>query len=337
MKKPLIIILISALLLLFSGAAIDYIGVGGSIVTINIPQGSGASQIAKTLKEKKVISFSSLFLIYLGDDAENLKAGVHVFTTHMGYHKTLEELKKDVPLENSITITIPEGYELREICDLLENTGLVTKESFTDACNSAYKNHTFLRDDGNVEGFLFPATYTFQIGVSAEEIINEMLDTFSEKMLTNENVTRAEELGMTFHEALTLASIIEREAAKSDERPTVSSVFHNRISQNMHLESCATVQYILKERKPVLQIADTKINSPYNTYMYPGLPPAPIASPGEASMRAALYPNETEYLFFVSDGYGGHIFSKTYAEHLSAVNNDKKNPLVFREDFFIVQ
>lgn len=321
MKKTLIFFLICALLLSFFSVAIDYIGVVGKNVTINIPQGSGASQIAKTLKEKKVITFSSLFLNYIGDEAENLKAGVHVFTTHMGYKKTLEELKKDVPLEDSITITIPEGYELREICDLLENKGLTDKEAFLNACKFAYKSHSFLDNDGNVEGFLFPATYTFQLGVTADEIVNKMLDTFSEKMLTNENVTRAKELGITFHEALTLASIIEREAAKNDERQTISSVFHNRIARNMHLESCATVQYVLKERKPVLQIADTKINSPYNTYMYPGLPPAPIASPGEASMHAALYPSETEYLFFVSDGHGGHIFSKTYADHLSAVNN----------------
>lgn len=321
MKKLLIIFLICALLFVLFSAAIDYIGVGGNNVTINIPQGSGASEISKILRDKKVISFSSLFLKYIGDDAEHLKAGVHKFTTHMGYQRTLEELKKDVPLENSLTITIPEGYELREICDLLENAGLVNEEAFTYACKSAYKSHSFLHEDGNVEGFLFPATYTFQIGVSAEEIVSEMLNTFSEKMMTAENVRRAGELGMTFDEALTLASIIEREAAKNDERSTISSVFHNRIAKNMHLESCATVQYVLKDRKPILQISDTKINSPYNTYMYPGLPPAPIASPGEASMRAALYPSETEYLFFVSDGHGGHIFSKTYAEHLSVVNN----------------
>ena len=128
---------------------------------------------------------------------------------------------------------------------------------------------------------------------------------------------RAKALSMTDHELITLASIIEREAMGDADRELVAGVFHNRLKSTTYpyLESCATVQYILKERKPVLTVADTKIDSPYNTYRNPGLPSGPIASPGEAAIRAALYPAETDYLFFVLDSTGTHRFASTYAEH----------------------
>jgi len=125
---------------------------------------------------------------------------------------------------------------------------------------------------------------------------------------------RAKELGLTMDDVLTLASIVEREGASSEEFKTVSSVFHNRLAKKMKLESCATVQYILGERKEILSIADTRIKSPYNTYMNFGLPTGPIASAGEAAIEAALYPTQTDYLYFrLKDGK--HVFSKTFREH----------------------
>jgi len=321
MKKILSALLISLLVLTVLSIYIDYRGLGGETVTVVVPVGTGATEIAKTLQKNNVIGIPFLFLKYIGNDTDTLRAGVHTFTKRMGYARTLEELKRDVPLENSISVTVPEGYEMREIGILLENVGIITAAEFSDACKTACDRYNFLPDNGNTEGYLFPATYTFQKGCSAEAVVDKMIQTFSDKMLTEENVTRAEELGMTFHEALTLASIVEREAALSEERPIISSVFHNRLKANMKLESCATVQYILKERKPVLQIADTKIDSVYNTYLHQGLPPAPIASPGEASLYAALYPASTEYLFFVSDENGGHTFSLSFSEHLAAASS----------------
>ena len=137
-------------------------------------------------------------------------------------------------------------------------------------------------------------------------------------------IARAKELGMSIHDVITLASVIEREAANEAEHKKVAGVFYNRIKDGMKLQSCATVQYILKERKPVLTIADTEINSPYNTYLNEGLPPGPIASPGKSAIDAALWPEEHDYYYFVAKADGnGHVFSKTFAEHQKAVSQNQ--------------
>jgi len=318
MKKIICVVFIFILVTGCISVLIDYSGLAGEEVVVSIPQGSGATEIVEILEEKKIISFPFLFTQYIKKDAAGLKAGVHCFKKRMGYKDALEELKKDVPLENSILITIPEGYEAREIATLLEMNGIVSASAFDVACKTAYTRYSFLPSDGNVEGYLFPATYEFLPDSSPELVVDKMLQTFSQKMVSDEIINRTEELNMEFHEVLTLASIIEREAAKDEERALVSSVFHNRLRKNMRLESCATVQYILKERKDVLSVADTKIDSVYNTYRNEGLPPAPISSPGKESLHAALYPKESDYLFFVADGNGGHTFSKTYDEHKTA-------------------
>ncbi len=320
MKKTVVYLLLLFILFSFLYVAIDFFGMPRKETTVYIPVGSDARQIAEILHKNDVIEIKPFFLQYIGKDAVHLKAGIHTFKTHMGYKEALLELKRIVPLTEIVRITIPEGYEAREIGALFEKENLCTASAFEDACKNAYKRFSFLPQNGNCEGYLFPATYDFPKGADASTLLDSMINAFCENMMTDENIKRAEALSMSFHEALTLASIIEREAAISDERAIVSSVFHNRLKIGMRLESCATVQYILKERKPVLSIADTKINSPYNTYLVSGLPPAPIASPGAASLTAALYPEETEYLFFVADGSGGHTFSKTFDEHVAAQN-----------------
>ena len=321
MRKKIILPLLAAIVILALSVGADFIGLRGREITVSIPKGSGATDIVRLLKENKIIQFTKLFQLYIHEDAAHLKAGVHTFRQNMGYAKTLAELKRDVPLENEITITVPEGYEAREIALLLENAGLCKSEAFLVACKEAYLSFDFLPQSGNIEGYLFPATYSFEPDTLPSEICNTMVRTFRDKMYTEEHIRLADDLGLSFHEALTLASIIEREAAIDADRPSVSSVFHNRLKKQMYLESCATVQYILKERKDVLSYTDTKIVSPYNTYQNFGLPPAPIASPGVASLSAALHPADTAYLFFVADGQGGHIFSKTYSEHLHAVDS----------------
>lgn len=321
MRKKLILPVLAAIVILFLTVFADFIGLRGREVTVSIVQGTPTVEIVKLLKENKVIQFSRLFRIYIREDAAQLKAGVHVFRENMGYKKTLEELKRDVPSANAITLTVPEGFEAREIADLLETEGLCTREDFLSACKEMHEKFTFLPKDGNIEGYLFPDTYALTPDLSASEICDIMVQTFSEKMFTEENLKAAEKNGMSFHETLTLASIVEREAAKDEERPIVASVFYNRLEKGMHLESCATVQYILKERKDVLSYADTKIESPYNTYQNAGLPPAPIASPGVASLSATLHPDKTPYLFFVADGTGGHVFSETYSAHLEAAQH----------------
>ncbi len=318
MKKILVWILVLAFIVFCASMLTDFLGTGGAETPVFIPVGSNASNIAKALEKDGVIRNRLLFTLYIRKDAAHLTAGMHNFTASMGYKKALEELKKIVPLTETVQVTIPEGYELREIATLLEEKGLTSASAFSLACKEAHTRYDFLPADGNAEGYLFPATYDIPKDSDATAIVDMMLKSFQENMMTDAFLARSAESGQSFHAMLTLASIIEREAALDTERETISSVFHNRLRQGMHLESCATVQYILAERKPVLSIADTQIASPYNTYLHPGLPPAPIASPGIASMNAALYPAETDYLFFVANGSGGHTFSTTYAEHLAA-------------------
>jgi len=149
-----------------------------------------------------------------------------------------------------------------------------------------------------------------------------MLSRF-DTIFNDEYKKRAEELKMSIDEVITLASIIEREAKLEKDRKIISSVFHNRLKNKMLLQSCATIQYILKERKEVLLYKDLEVKSPYNTYKNPGLPPGPIASPGLKSIEAALYPDDTDYLYFFALNDGSHVFSKTFKEHIQAQNKYK--------------
>lgn len=309
-------------IILFSSIAIlfEYNGFFGQDAEVFIPAGSGAKSIVKILKDNKVIGNEFLFSGYIRKNTQHLTAGIHTFRKHMRYKDVLEELMRIVPLYETTNITIPEGYTVNEIAAILEKEAICTKDEFIKACQSAHQQYDFLPNNGNVEGYLFPATYDFRVGITPSELVSYMLDTFKRHMMTSEQLARIKEMQMSYHDALTLASIIEREAVLPEERAIISSIFHNRLKTGMRLESCATVQYILGTNKPVLSVADTKINSPYNTYQRDGLPPGPIASPGEASFTAALYPDETDYLFFVAKGDGSHIFSKTYDAHLNAQN-----------------
>lgn len=324
MKKTISVILIVILLVCAMTALTDFIGTGGEEVKVYIPVGSATTDIARILADKGVVRFPLLFRLYIRGHAADLKAGMHDMSTSMGYGKALTELKRNVPDTDLINVLIPEGYELREIAQTLEQNGIVSQTEFMDAAQNHNFDYDFLRDADKssvrLEGYLFPATYELKQGTDAVTVIKTMLDAF-DQVFTEEYEKRAKELNMSVHEVITLASIIEREAAKGSERAMVSSVFHNRLNIGMSLQSCASVQYILKERKPVLSVADTKIDSPYNTYQNPGLPPGPIASPGEECIKAALYPDDTDYLFFVADGTGGHTFSKTFEEHQAAQGN----------------
>ncbi len=180
--------------------------------------------------------------------------------------------------------------------------------------------YEFLKDPKiiTLEGFLFPDTYYISEDLNEEEIIKIFLDRFNQIYIENDISEHILEKNISLNDFITMASIVEREAVKPEERAIISGIFYNRLGIDMPLQSCATVQYILKERKPILSIADTKINSPYNTYINKGLPPTPIASPGLDAILATLNPNKTDYIYFVAKGDGGHEFSKTYEEHLRA-------------------
>ena len=288
---------------------------------VSVEYGSSLSQIADTLKEEKLINSKIMFKLFAYGKSDDFKAGNHKFSSH-NYFSIIKELKTS-PQAIGITVTIPEGYEQREIAILLEKNNICSADEFNNKAKiSNFEEYWFLQNipkrEYELEGYLFPDTYTFSNTESAESIIRKMLNNFESK-ISKEMRARAERMNVSFDDIVIMASIIEREAAADTEYKKVSGVFYNRIEANPEtagfLQSCATVQYILKERKDVLAISDTKIDSPYNTYKYQGLPAGPIASPGLKTIEAALYPEDTNYLYFVADGNGKHYFAVTYEEH----------------------
>lgn len=296
-------------------------------IEIEIPEGAYLSKIANILYESGIIKYPDKFITFAQNEGNSnkYKYGIFTLNVNMSYEEISEVLKQVGKTANSVKVTIPEGYELRQIISLCIENGIGTEEGFKKAIENTTFDYWFLKDikksDVYLEGYLFPATYTFSKDISEEDALKQMLEKF-DSSFTEDMAARAKELNMSVHQIITLASIVEREAANDSERDMVASVFYNRLNSKTYpyLESCATVQYILKERKAVLSNEDTKIDSPYNTYKNPGLPPNPIASPGLESIKATLYPAETDYLFFVLGNDGKHVFSKTYNEHLNAIS-----------------
>lgn len=301
----------------------------GTEQEMTISKGSSVKSIATQLEKQGIIKNANVFTIYckLNDKANKIKAGKYVLSSAMTVAQIVDKLASGNADTNSVRFTMPEGFELRQMADRLEAQGLIDKVEFYDAINKAEFDYSFIKDipdrEGKLEGYLFPDTYEVFKNATEQEIIDKMLGKF-DKVFTEAYRQRAKELNMTFDQVITLASIIEREAKLDKDRKIISGVFHNRLNKKMKLESCATVQYLLKEQKPVLTYKDLEVDSPYNTYMYVGLPKGPIASPGAASIEAALYPDDVDFLFFFATSDGSHIFSKTYQEHLNAQNKIKQ-------------
>lgn len=297
---------------------------------IEIPSGSTTKSIGKLLEEKGIILKEEAFVAKVKDlDVANaLKAGNYQLSAAMSVEDIINTLTSGKIYVERVKVVIPEGYEVRQIIDKLVEANLIDRAVFEDELVNGQFDYPFISGidrSTRLEGYLFPATYQFPKDISEHDIIDQMLRAF-DKAFTQDYYEKAKSLNMSVEEVVTLASIIEREAMVAEERPIVSSVFHNRLKKPMRLQSCATVQYILGERKEVLSIKDTQIESPYNTYQNNGLPPAPIASPGKASIDAALNPAITDYLFFVTtnNGDGSHYFSRTLEEHNAAIQKSKK-------------
>ncbi|MFT4578765.1 MAG: UPF0755 protein [Nitrospinales bacterium] len=214
-------------------------------------------------------------------------------------------------------VTIPEGYRITEIADLLEKQNLADKEVFLQQTKNMGLVTGVSAD--SLEGYLFPETYHFGKFTAEATIVKKMVETFKERALKQEFLNRARELGFSYHEIITLASLIEKETGKDSERKQISSVFHNRLKKNMRLQTDPTVIYAIEKFDGNIRKRDLKIDSPYNTYRHKGLPPGPIASPGLKSIVAALYPLKTVNLYFVSRQDGSHQFSATLNEHNRAV------------------
>lgn len=298
----------------------DMIGIIGSKETIQmtISENDNLTTVSEELKENNVILSQHIFKLYYKLTHSDLMIHPGIFSIQR--NSSYKDIAKAItsPQSDTLTITIPEGFEVREIAARLFEKGLISNiEDFEDSL----KTHIFRTRQGTVisgetmlEGYLFPDTYQIESTAKPKDIIALFTGNFKSKW-TDEYDKRAKELGMNVKEVITLASIVEREARKTEDFPLVASVFHNRLNSGKRLESCATVQYILKERKPVLSVADTKIDSPYNTYQNAGLPPAPISSPGILAIESVLYPEDTDYLYFFTDKNGDNHYAKTFEEH----------------------
>lgn len=296
-------------------------------IVINIPKGSSSSKIASILKENNVIR-NELYFRFISKQRKiggKYQAGEYKLNKAMDIDEIIDKLINGDIYVETVKFTIPEGFELRQIVDRLAsiNELNINREKLMDVIENEDFEFDFLKEipkgKNRLEGFLFPDTYEVKNDITEKELVSKMLNRF-DKIFEKEYYTKAKELNMSINDVIALASIIEREARVDSERPIISSVFHNRLKKDMLLQSCATVQYVLGERKEKLTYKDLEIDSPYNTYKHVGLPPMPIASPGKASIQAALYPDDSKYLYFVAKGDGSHVFSKTYQEHLKAKN-----------------
>lgn len=342
MKRLLKIALIIVSLILIIGAAglyyvktlfepvmLDY---SGDTISVVIPKGSTPVEIAEILEEKDLIKNKLIFELYVkytGDD-RSLKAGNFELSKDMDLKEIIQLLVKGNTIIESVRFTIPEGYNVKQIAERLSEQGLVNKDIFLKLVKEGNFDFDFIKQipenkniEYKLEGFLFPETYEVKKGATEEEIITKMLSQFQKEWKLEWNEIM-EEKGMTLHQMVSLASIIEREVVVDKERPIVAGVFYNRLRDSWRLESCATVQFVLGKQREVITYADLEIDSPYNTYQNDGLPPGPIGNPGRKSLEAVVYPEEHDYYFFVTkkDNSGEHYFSKTLTEHL---NNDAQS------------
>lgn len=288
-----------------------------------VPAGAGTKSIANSLEEAGLIQKAYAFTATVKalELDGTLQAGQYKLKKSMSAEEIAQKLSDgDVYIE-TFKLAIPEGFEFIQIVDRLEGMGVIDRTKFMDIAENHPFKYKFLEGDRQyvhrLEGFMYPATYEFRVGVDELAILTKLLDTFDGKFLP-EYYTRSAELGYAVSEIVALASIIERECLVADELKKISSVFHNRLNDSYKLEADSTVQYITKERKEKMYNSDIAVDTPYNTYKYPGLTPSPICNPSIEALEAALYPDTSDLYFFVvtGDNDGRHNFSVTYDEHL---------------------
>ncbi|MGB0605550.1 MAG: endolytic transglycosylase MltG, partial [Candidatus Latescibacterota bacterium] len=247
--------------------------------------------------------------------SHRLEAGTYRLDGQLDLPNTVQRLL-EAPLQMR-KATVPEGLTLHETAGVLSRQGVVDSTRFVQLSGDPTFAASLGIDEPTLEGYLFPETYFFSMESDEETVIRRMVKQFNQ-IIDEDALARLDAVNLTLHQAVTLASIVEREAQAASERPLIAGVFLRRLALNRRLESCATVEYALGVHKKRLTNADLQVQSPFNTYRHRGLPPAPIGNPGKAALIATLNPEKTEYLYFVARGDGTHIFSRTNTEHEAA-------------------
>lgn len=296
----------------------------GGVRTVYIQKGAGFRMVAENLEKVGVVRSAESFIYaarILGA-YKKVQAGEYELDRSMTPLEVLDALTKGKVKRHFVTI--PEGFNIREVAAALANEGLVDPSEFLARAT----NRDFVATQGldglTFEGYLFPDTYSFTKGMTPDEIISVMADRFK-TVYTAEFEKAASDRGMTTLTALTLASIIEKETAAPEERDLISAVFHNRLKKGIKLQSDPTVIYGIADFNGNLTRKDLQAKTPYNTYVNYGLPPGPIANPGKASINAAIHPAQANYLYFVSRNNGTHQFSSSLTEHNRAVDSYQRS------------
>ena len=314
-------------LLLIAGAAVvafmysrvnqPYRGYGAAEQFVDIPQGTGSLGIGERLVSSGVVRDMPTFRValWMSRQGRHLKAGEYRFDRAMTPFEIIDKLARgDVYVLN---VTFPEGQTIAEMAKLFESHGLGTAAAFVQAAKDVAPIRQLDPAAKDLEGYLFPETYALPRRTDAVKLVQMMAARF-DKVFTAELRQAAASRGMTVRQAVTLASIVEKETAKADERPLVAAVYTTRLRIGMPLQCDPTVIYGLIKAGRYdgnLHKDDLSSDSPYNTYRHPGLPPGPIASPGRASLEAAVHPADADYLYFVSRNDGSHEFARTLEEH----------------------
>jgi UPF0755 protein len=284
-------------------------------VFVEIPHGTSRWQIAGILRHDDVIRSRLAFALFsVWHYRKKLQAGEYLIDRPMDSRQVFWKIAHGRVFVH--VVTVPEGWTIYDIANELNRQGICTRADFLAAAHDTRLISDLAPHATSLEGFLFPSTYEFTRHTTCEEIAQRMVEDFR-SVWESIDTTSVHPAGLSTEQVVTLASLVERETPNPDERPLVAGVFYNRLARGYPLQCDPTVQYAMamdgeevKDVKP----ADLRVDSPYNTYKHRGLPPGPIANPGEAALRAALNPAHSDYLYFVANGRGGHFFSRTLAE-----------------------
>ncbi len=283
-------------------------------VKVHIPKGATLGDISIILKENEVINNEKMFVIaatILGH-SKDIPAGIFSLTDAKSNLNIIQQLAHNSP--NIKKVTLLEGWTIQEVVAHLATRLQISENRLLTLCTDIQFVKKLNLSGRSLEGYLFPDTYYFFEGEEPEKVIYTLVDQI--RMFMSDSLKqKTVELGLTELELITLASIIEGEAMYDSERPIISGVYHNRLTMGMRLQADPTIQYIIDDGPRRLWSIDLQIESPYNTYLNMGLPPGPINNPGKASILAAIYPADNDYLYFVAKGDGYHFFSKSPEEH----------------------
>lgn len=287
-------------------------------VQINIPQGAAAGIIGTQLENAGIIRSGLAFRLYVAYNKQGalLRAGEHLLDPGLSTPAVIDHIIKG--RMKMYRVTVPEGLTMTQTAKVLASSGLVEEGRLLKLFKDPELVGLIGQKEGSPEGYLYPETYFFTAGISARDMVRAMLNRFEKVWAKYAHLTGR--INMSRHEIITLASIIEKETGASQERPLIAAVFLNRLKKRMRLQSDPTVIYGLKDFNGNLTRKHLETYSPYNTYMIKGLPPGPVASPGEESIKAVFFPADVTFLYFVAKNDGTHHFSSNLAAHNRAVN-----------------